>query len=386
MNIKNLIQETIQKVLLTEGFNTGEYWICDDGSTIYCDQDVGDMGHQGIIIEHCAREILSHFGIDIDESGLLGDHEESIKEILISNGRLSEEEIEEWDRKSPSEIILRKLIEDKVYPSEKQANEALYIAYGGTSSRDPRDFGMQWLNWKIAKTFGNRMEVQTWTLTEKDLSIIVRGLNDIWEDDSEADDIPEDERDLVNVTVIRTRKVYHDIPLSILEKGLVSRVIGFRKEQPWMAENINEDYHHSNKNYIMHEGDRLITTVFPDNSRLQFEIHFRDTKGRLEKENYRKKAVSKWKSLASKIHNDSKELNEVGNPQEKSWKACFEEALQHPELLEFIRDNHHQRVFPPEETGYELKQMPPLVNPEDYTPQGSSQVGGHIDNVNITGA
>jgi len=385
MNIKFIIENIVSKTI-NEAFSTGEYWITDDGSTIYCDIDVGDQGHQGVIIEHCAREILSHFGIDIDESGLLGDHEESLKEILISDGRLSEDELEEWDKKSPSEIILRKLIEDKVYPSEKQANEALYIAYGGTSSRDPRDYAMQWLSYKIAKTFGQRMEVQTWTLTEKDLSIIVRGLNDIWDDSFDEEDVPEDEKDLVNITVIRTGKIYSSIPLAVLEKGLVSRVIGFRKDVPWMTENINEDYHHLNKNFIVHEGDRLITAVFPDNSRLQFEIHFRDTKGRADKEKHRKQAVSKWKSLASKIYKENDTLDEVGNQHTITWKEAFSQALQEPELKEFIRDNQHQQIYRPEDTGYENKQIVPCIDPDAYNPNGMNQVGGRGDNVNISGA
>lgn len=385
MNIKSIIENIVTRTI-NESFATGEYWITDDGSTIYCDIDIGDQGHQGVIIEHCAREILSHFGIDVDESGLLGEHEESIKETLIDDGRLSEEEINEWNTESPSEIILRKLIEDKVYPSEKQANEALYIAYGGTSSRDPRDYGMEYLHYKIAKTFGQRMEVQTWTLTEKDLSIIVRGLNDIWEDDSDDNDKPEDERDLVNVTVIRTGKVYHDIPLTVLEKGLVSRVIGFRKEAPWMGENINEDYHSLNKNYIMHEGDRIISTVFPDNSRLQFEIHFRDNKGRLDKEKHRKQAVSKWKSLAGKIYKENDTLDEVGNQHTITWKKCFELALEEPELKEFIRDNHHQQIYPEENSGYETKQIYPYISPEDYNANSASVVGGRGESVEITGS
>jgi hypothetical protein len=385
MNIHEIIKKAVTNTI-NESFATGEYWITDDGSTIYCDIDVSDQGHQGVIIEHCAREILSHFGIDVDESGLLGAYEESIKEILIDDGRLSEEEINEWNTKSPSEIILRKLIEDKVYPDEKQASEALYIAYGGTSSRDPRDYGMEYLHYKIAKTFGQRMEVQTWTLTEKDLSIIVRGLNDIWEDDSEDNDKPEDERDLVNVTVIRTGKVYHDIPLTVLEKGLVSRAIGFRKDQPWMAESINEDYHHSHSEYRLLEGDRLITAIFNDNSRLQFEIHFRDKKGRLEKEKYRKQAVSKWKSLAAKIYKENDTLDEVGNQHTITWKEAFSLALQEPELKEFIRDNHHQQIYPQENSGYELKQIYPYINPEDYNPNSSNSVGGRGESVEITGA
>jgi hypothetical protein len=149
---------------------------------------------------------------------------------------------------------------------------------------------------------------------------------------------------------------------------------------------INESYHVHHADYRLLEGDRLITAIFNDNSRLQFEIHFRDKKGRLEKEKFRKRAVSKWKSAASKIHSESKELNEVGNPQEKSWKSCFEEALQDPELKEFIRDNHHQQIYPQENSGYELKQIYPYINPEDYNPNSSNVVGGRGDNVNISGA
>ena len=39
--------------------------------------------------------------------------------VVIDNTELSDEELEEWNNQSPSEIILRKLIEDKAYPSEK---------------------------------------------------------------------------------------------------------------------------------------------------------------------------------------------------------------------------------------------------------------------------
>ena len=57
INIRTLISEIVAQVI-SENFQRGEWWITDDGSTIYCDIDIGDQGHQGIIIEHCAREIL----------------------------------------------------------------------------------------------------------------------------------------------------------------------------------------------------------------------------------------------------------------------------------------------------------------------------------------
>ena len=338
INIRTLISEIVAQVI-SENFQRGEWWITDDGSTIYCDIDIGDQGHQGIIIEHCAREILSHFGIDVDEAGLLGEYEDCIKQVLLDDERLSEEELEEWNMKSPSEIILRKLIEDKVYPSDKQANEALYISYGGTSSRDPRDYGMEYLKWKIMKTFGNRLEIQTWTLTSGDLDVIIRG---IWDIEEETFD-DEDNKTNINLTVVASGRVYHDIPLEVLEKKLPAEVIGYRKDKAWMTEIVNEDYHYTHKDYRLYEGKHHIVAIFEDNSRLQFEVHFRDKHGP-DKDKWIKKAASKWKSLASKIHNDV-QLTEQGNPIEISWKTAFTEALKDPELKEFIRDNPHQQIF-----------------------------------------
>lgn len=112
-----------------------------------------------------------------------------------------------------------------------------------------------------------------------------------------------------------------------------------------VAQVINEEYSKLNKNYILYEGDRIITVMFPlDNSRLQFEIHFRNNHG-VDKENHRKKAASKWRSLASKIHNESKTLNEVGNPVELSWKESFLLALKSEEMKPFIRDKPHQQIY-----------------------------------------
>ena len=340
MNILEFIKSTVKKTIIREGFQRGEWWIDDSGGTIFADGDNGDMNHEAVIIQILTNNILSHFGIDIDDLGEFGNYEDLIKQNLIEDGRLSEEEIQEWDTKSPSEIILIKLNEDKLFETPEQTEDALYIAYG-SSTRDARIYGMKYMGWKVAKMYGNKMEVQTWTLTERDLSIIVRGLNDILEDDF-GDDEPDDEeeKNLVNITVVRTSKIYRDIPLSVLEKRTVSSVLNYKRDLPWM----NEDYHKHHKDYRMLEGNRMITVVFENNTRLQFEIHFRNNHGE-DREKHSKKAASKWRSLASKIRNESKELNEVGNQVEKTWKECFEEALQHPELKEFIRDKPHQQIY-----------------------------------------
>lgn len=104
-----------------------------------------------------------------------------------------------------------------------------------------------------------------------------------------------------------------------------------------------EDYHHLHKDYRLFEAHNKIVAIFEDNSRLEFEVHYHNKHGE-DREKWRRRAFSKWKSLANEIHRDV-QLTEVGNPVEKSWKQAFEEALERPELKEFIRTDAHVRVF-----------------------------------------
>lgn len=337
--IKSIISETVN--LINESIQSGEWWIESDGSTIYADGDVGDQGHQSVVIHILANEILSHFNIQDDNGGMLDEHEDSIKQVLIDDGRLSEEELEEWDVKSPSEIILRKLIEDKAYPSEKQANEALYIAYGGTASRDPRDYAMEYLKWKVLKIWHGNIDVTSWHLTSSDLISIVRGLWDV----NVMEDGDSEEPILINVTVQATGKRFNNIPFEVLEKKMPQELQQYQSGiNVGYNENINENFHHHHRDYRLYEGNNRIIAIFEDNSRLQFEVHFRNTHGE-DKEKWRRKAFSKWKSLAHKLYND-KELTEQGNEVVKSWKECFKSAMNDPEMIPFIRNNHHQKIFP----------------------------------------
>ena len=131
--------------------------------------------------------------------------------------------------------------------------------------------------------------------------------------------------------------------LKLLITNIINEVID---ALPSYAKNtLMENYGHSHKEYRMYEGHQHITAAFNDNSRLTFEVHFRNNHGE-DRDKWRRKAFTKWKSLANEIYRDAP-LNEVGNPMQKSWKQSFEEALEHPELQEFIRKNNHQRVFDP---------------------------------------
>lgn len=103
------------------------------------------------------------------------------------------------------------------------------------------------------------------------------------------------------------------------------------KDKSW----INEAIFHEHKDWMMYEGENKVVTLFKDNTRLQFEVHFRDKRGE-DRGKWKKKALSKWKTLAREIYN-STGLTEAGNPVVKPWKECFEEALSRPEMKEFVK-------------------------------------------------
>ena len=70
--------------------------------------------------------------------------------------------------------------------------------------------------------------------------------------------------------------------------------------------------HHLHKEYRLYEGKDHIYSVFEDGSRLMFEVHYHDTHGE-DREKWRRKAFTKWKSLANETYRDV-QLTEVGNP------------------------------------------------------------------------
>ena len=128
-------------------------------------------------------------------------------------------------------------------------------------------------------------------------------------------------------------------------------------------------YHHLHKDYRLFEGDNHIVAIFEDNSRLVFEVHYHDKHGE-DRDKWRRQAFTKWKSVANELHRDV-QLTEVGNPVEKSWKECFQEALKHPKLKDYIRKPHHQKVF--DDKGYPASvqgKPAPCMDAVNFTPRG----------------
>jgi hypothetical protein len=117
---------------------------------------------------------------------------------------LSPEEIEEW--KDDPELIIMKFLKKYGMKNIEDVFKTL------RDEIDPRDFALKYWGWK--RIHGN--SIQTQYLTSRDLDTIIRGLNDILQDE-------EDENELFDIEVNATHNLYIDVPLSILEeKNLMS--------------------------------------------------------------------------------------------------------------------------------------------------------------------
>ena len=209
---------------------------------------------------------------------------------------------------------------------------------------------MQDDKWKRMKASKEKIEIFTHDFGAEDLRLIIKGIEKIMGVENTADDpdavVGKDgyTGPRVDIHLGKKKKSFHNVPMGILKKSLPSQAKQYEDgKQPDPATPVNEDYHHLHKDYRLFEANDNIVAMFEDNSRLRFEVHYHNKHGE-DREKWRRRAFSKWKSLANEIHRDI-QLTEVGNPIEKSWKQAFEEALERPELQEFIRKPEHQSVF-----------------------------------------
>jgi len=109
-------------------------------------------------------------------------------------------------------------------------------------------------------------------------------------------------------------------------------------------EDILFENFHENKDWFIYEGENKIVVIFPDNSKQSFKIHFHKNRLQKDKETHRNKAARTWKKLATEIRKNT-DLNEAGNPVTISWQECFKNALNHPEMKEFIDDGSTSFIF-----------------------------------------
>jgi hypothetical protein len=165
----------------------GEYWFDDMGDPIYADGDIGDVGHEGIVINIMAGNLCSEFDIyeeepffDYNSSSEIAilekisqDHD-YVKEKYADSLEGDDDNIDEYHvmdilKNDPADSIIQYLVYNGM--SEENANDLVLIAYG--SSKDAREYAINQWNWKRVQ--GKFIESKA--LTSKDLKIIASGIN-----------------------------------------------------------------------------------------------------------------------------------------------------------------------------------------------------------------
>lgn len=101
---------------------------------------------------------------------------------------------------------------------------------------------------------------------------------------------------------------------------------------------------HENKEWFLYEGENTVTAVFEDNTRQTFKIHFHSNRLGEDRVKHRKKAATTWKKLAKEVR-DGAGLNRAGNPVVIPWSECFNRALKHPAMKEYIDDLRAMPIF-----------------------------------------
>ena len=153
----------------------GEWWIID-GTSEFCDTDIGDWSHESYVVDSVASNY-------VDTSEL----EETVEDWFFS---LSEEEIAELGITAP---------------------EAQVLAGG-----DAREYAMQELGWK--RMVGNNIE--TWNLSSFDLGNIADGIWSAYDEESE--------RETFNIEVGSVRRMFWHVPYAVIAAGNLEALLPYR--------------------------------------------------------------------------------------------------------------------------------------------------------------
>lgn len=120
-----------------------EYWITDDGTAIFADGDIGDVGHEGIVLDYLANSIADE--VEYPSNGYQGvDHYSLVKYIYDAG------------------------IEDEINPKILATLEERY---------DARIFAVE--EWGWSRMTDN--EIETLQITPMTLKVIARGIEDTQE-------------------------------------------------------------------------------------------------------------------------------------------------------------------------------------------------------------
>lgn len=198
----------------------GEYWI-QDGYTQFADSNVGDIGHEGIVVQYAAAIVLSELGVDhMDVEHVdIRDYDEDIFEAMQDH--LTQDQMERYRDGYEMEIMIE-------YGKNVLKNpkfEKLVLA--AFDKIDVRRFAMENWGWKAIR--GN--VIDTWNLTPDDLKKIDNGLSDAYGEEInnyQQTNTSTDEHGFAgpyfDIEVYSVGDYYSDVPISLIENRNVANL------------------------------------------------------------------------------------------------------------------------------------------------------------------
>jgi len=184
----------------------GEWWIID-GSAIFADANVGELGHEAHVVDSIQRK----YAYDEFDKGEWIDWD-AFKRQLAS------EVYEEQFGMKPNSKVNPKEIETLAYKRLQELGMT-HEEYSIAENRgDARAYGMRELGWK--RVAGNN--IQTQTLTSNDLKDIASGLYDI------DNDLDENSNEQFTIEVAANGVVLRHVPYKLISDASPSALIQYR--------------------------------------------------------------------------------------------------------------------------------------------------------------
>jgi hypothetical protein len=173
-----------------------EWWLID-GQAVFADGDIGDINHEGYVIQALMSELVEDVNT---ETGSRIDPEYADTPTL-------DFEIRKYLDIDPTDMDEDKKVENFIINELGFSREKLDVIQGKV---DARDYGMKVLGWK--RVHGT--SIQTWTLEDKDLKEIADAMYDACQEEAEEFEY--------EIEVMSNGKFFTGVPWSVLEGDKVA--------------------------------------------------------------------------------------------------------------------------------------------------------------------
>jgi hypothetical protein len=203
----------------------GEWWIDEHGNALDADGDVSDWDHEMYVVDRVSREIAEVFNYEPPEGPFALQDYYARKMLKAAN--LPDPYGD--PRAAVREVLFASPKGRRAFGTGNDVAEAFNIAIGSTRV-DGRLFAMRKWGWKrVAGT-----NIETFTMTPQDLSVIAKGLEDIYQDDPDLD-VAE-----FNIEVGR-KKYYTGVPYSVIAAGEPAEVAVGSRVNPGRRKNPQDE-------------------------------------------------------------------------------------------------------------------------------------------------